>query len=126
MTAKGLPILCLDFDGCVHSYEKGWQDGEIYGELVPGFWDWYTRAIDHFTVVIYSSRSKSEEGVQAMKRWLASKNNGAIPQGMQFASEKPPAFITIDDRCIRFDGDWSAPDLSPSLLRKFQPWMTRV
>jgi hypothetical protein len=61
-----------------------------------------------------------------MKRWMSKQNGGnGIPQGLEFANEKPPSFITIDDRCIRFDGNWHAPELSPPLLRKFKPWMMR-
>jgi len=117
--------ICIDFDGVIHDYNKGWQGGVIYGDIVPGFWEWFERAQEYFSVVIYSSRASDPEGIMAMKRWLASRNNGAIPQGMEFANEKPAAFLTIDDRCIRFDGNWNAPELSPPLLRKFQPWTMR-
>lgn len=119
----GLPILCVDFDGVIHDYKHGWRNGEIYGALTEGFVDWLLLAQTHFRVVIYSSRSSVPAGVEAMKTWLARQNGGVMPPGLEFAHEKPPAMLTIDDRCIRFDGSWLDPQLNPERMRKFVPWM---
>ena len=133
--SKNKPIICIDFDGVIHSYERGWQDGSIYGSVVPGFFEWVERVRDHFKLVIYSSRSKSDDGVIAMGQWLHEQRNKWIAEGgkrnptepleMEFAHEKPPAFLTIDDRAIRFEGDWNAPELQPEAIAAFRPWMTR-
>lgn len=135
MTAEFKPTICIDFDGVIHSYEKGWQNGVIYGEVVPGFFEWVERVRDRFKLVIYSSRSKSEDGVLAMGMWLHEKRNAWIKAGGQrhpteplefdFAHEKPAAWLTIDDRAICFRGDWSAPELEPEALRAFKPWMSQ-
>lgn len=44
-------------------------------------------------------------------------NPGEYPE-VTFPEHKPPALITIDDRALRFDGEW--PDIIN--LRKFKPW----
>lgn len=116
----GLPILCVDFDGCIHDYRHGWRGGEIYGSVVPGFFAWLESTREYFRVVIYSSRSETQAGIQQMKTWLASQNGGIVPD-VEFAHRKPPAFLTIDDRAILFKGSWA--DLDPRRLREFKPWM---
>ena len=121
--AEGLPILCVDFDGVIHSYEHGWKKGEIYGTVVPGFFEWLELAQKYFTVVVYSSRSRDKGGVEAMKTWLAKANGGVLPNGLYFIHEKPPAFLTIDDRAICFKGNWL--ELDPKRLREFKPWMVQ-
>jgi hypothetical protein len=117
------PILCLDFDGVIHSYERGWQNGEIYGTVTPGFFQWAVEAQKLFRLVIYSSRSSTDEGRLAMGKWLADQMRTweGEPVTLEMAAEKPPAFLTIDDRAIRFEGRWDW--LNPSQLLEFRPWM---
>lgn len=129
------PIICIDFDGVIHSYERGWQNGEIYGTVVPGFFEWVERVRDHFKLVIYSSRSKDDDGIIAMGTWLHKQRNAWIKAGgnrnptepleIEFAHEKPPAFLTIDDRAIQFRGIWEDTDLDVESLKAFKPWMHR-
>ncbi len=126
------PTICVDFDGVIHSYERGWQGGVIYGQVVPGFFEWVESVRDRVKLVIYSSRSKTDEGVTAMSLWLHEKRDEWIKAGghrhptepltIEFAHEKPAAWLTIDDRAIRFQGEWSDPALSPDAILAFRPW----
>lgn len=137
------PILCVDFDGVIHDYLKGWQDGTIYGDVTPRFFEWASKANEHFRLQIYSSRSKTQEGRDAMRIWLQDQIRLWIDEAslfsrstdytrdryvqnviefFEFVSEKPPAFLTIDDRAIQFRGDWSVDWLNPERLREFKPW----
>lgn len=125
-------VICVDFDGVIHSYGKGWQGGEIYGHVVPGFWEWAEDMLcAGFALAIYSSRSKTPEGVSAMRAWLIAKaeEHGGMASGvgerLLFAHEKPPAWLTIDDRAVRFDGNWGAPELRPDAVDSFKPWTQR-
>lgn len=111
----GRPILALDFDGVLHWYRQGWQAADVIDdEPVPGAVDFVTRAQEHFKVMIYSSRSNHPGGIEAMRAWM---EKWGFPE-VDFATEKPSAFVTIDDRALTFDGNW--PD--PAELREFIPW----
>lgn len=124
------PILCLDFDGVIHSYSSGWKGADVIPDPpVDGAIAFMLGALHHFDVVIFSSRSNQPGGIEAMKAWLY-KNAGAAyresPDGpgiedVRFVTEKPPALITIDDRALTFDGTW------PSIesLKAFKPWNKR-
>jgi len=139
----GKPILCLDFDGVINPYSRGWQNGVLYeDDVVPGFFEWAEQATKLFRVTIYSSRSKTEDGKHDMRLWMVGR---AIEAGfnptvtdtgalrllnartanlilLDFAHEKPPAFLTIDDRAVQFRGDWTAWWLRPERLLAFKPW----
>lgn len=66
------PILCLDFDGVIHSYTSCWKGAHVIPDgPVPGAIPYMLNALDHFNVAIFSSRSRSILGRFAMKRWLS-------------------------------------------------------
>lgn len=111
-------ILCLDFDGVIHRYSKGWQGGEIYDPPVDGFKEWAAEAMKHFRLVVYSSRSKDPSNTADMRAWMYV--HGIDAHQFEFASEKPPAFLTIDDRALTFTGDWG--DYPMKWLLAFKPW----
>ena len=129
------PTLCLDFDGVIHRYSRGWKDGSIYDDVVAGFFDWAQKAYPLFRLVVYSSRSKTLAGIEEMRAWLEARylewattlteKPGLIVLDFTFSHEKPPAFLTIDDRGLQFRGDWNAWWLEPKTLRNFQPWTVK-
>lgn len=117
MNENSKPILCLDFDGVCHIYTRDWKGAEIIPDPpVPGLHAFLIRALDHFRVCIFSSRSHQPGGLEAMVAWFDVYGMGHLP--IEFPTHKPPAFLTIDDRAITFTGEW--PD--PKTLLDFKPW----
>lgn len=137
MTSK--PILCLDFDGVLHSYISGWKGAHFIPDPpTPGAMAFLVEAVKHFEVAIYSSRSGQEGGLLAMQTWVdywlgleygwdkgadvvAAANN--VRNNVKYPTEKPPARVTIDDRALTFSGNWADYDM-PGLLA-FKPWNKR-
>lgn len=124
------PILCLDFDGVVHSYASGWKGADVIPDPpVDGAIAFMLGALRHFDVAIYSSRSGEPKGIEAMRRWLRNHAGAAwyeSPDGpgiedVRFPASKPAAFVSIDDRALTFNGTW--PDVHS--LREFKPWNKR-
>ena len=126
----GKPILCLDFDGVVHSYTSGWQGADVIPDPpVPGAMDFLYRCLGKFRVAIFSSRSNQPSGIQAMRTWLARYAEADLGReklgwetpwwtAIEWPTEKPPAFLTIDDRALTFTGEWPA----INDLLAFKPW----
>lgn len=143
--------ICVDFDGVLHSYVSGWRGVAcIPDRPVPGAMQWLLEATERFDVFIYSARSSHWCGRRAMRRWLTEQmtrhlygrmtlgcndeeHRRAIADARDDASElvhqrlhwptrKPPAWLTIDDRCIRFDGLFPAMDE----IDCFVPWYAQI
>lgn len=126
------PILCLDFDGVIHSYTSKWENEHtIPDPPVPGADEFIIAAAEHFQIAIFSSRSKTFRGRWAMQAYIRDLLGSAPPSSAEamnrfdflyeeilYPTTKPAAFITIDDRALTFTGVW--PDIST--LKGFKPW----
>lgn len=120
------PILCLDFDGVIHSYTSGWKGARnIPDPPMPGALNFMAEALEEgWDVVIHSSRARYFGGISAMRAWLREHaGNGWDTMGpslcdVRFTRWKPPAVLTIDDRAMRFNGVW--PGLAA--IKKFKPY----
>lgn len=130
---SGKPILVLDFDGVINGYQSGWCGAHFIPDPpVPGAFEFMLLALNEFEVKILSSRSHQEGGIPAMMAYIEYWARKELPSGYAankiinqiawrkeaFPLEKPPAFVTIDDRALTFDGTWPSMDT----IRNFKPW----
>jgi hypothetical protein len=128
MSKKYKPILCLDFDGVIHSYTSGWRGARnIPDDPVDGAIDFIETMLHKgWDVVIHSSRSRHFGGIRAMRAWMKRHSGNSWNETMhgpgiedvRFVWFKPAALVTIDDRALTFTGVWP----SPEDLKSFKPW----
>lgn len=106
----------MDFDGVIHSYKSGWQGIDVINdEPVPGVKEFINNLRRDYQVYIVSTRTADPFGMQSVKRWLE-KYNIEVDK---VTAHKPPAYITIDDRCICFTGDFNG---LRAKIESFEPW----
>lgn len=116
MTKK---TVCVDFDGVIHKYSKGWQDGSIYDEPVEGAKEYLERLCKEYKVIIFTTRINPYPfGVLDADRLLKTRDD-AIPKinvlkwleknGFEnnkhfhgIRCQKPAAVAYIDDRAVNF------------------------
>lgn len=108
--------VAVDFDKVIHTYEHGWADGSIYGDLMPGAFVGLLTLMDHYAVYVHTTRSPRQ-----VARWIeriSGYNIDATPEwrprrfwntrGLLLVTRrKLPAIAYIDDRAVRFT-DWDS------------------
>jgi hypothetical protein len=121
--------VAVDFDGVIHGYSRGWQDGTIYDEPVPGAFDALRTLMADYAVVIHTTRDP-----WPVAQWVEERSK--IPtvveldvghkrefwddQGQILVTRfKLPAVAYIDDRGIRFlNWEQALTDLAAAVRRE--------
>lgn len=101
--ARPRRTICLDFDGVLHSYRSGWCGAEIIPDPpIHGTKDAIARLRQQYRIVIHSARCHTEAGRKAVEAWL--ERHGIEVDDV--CEHKPPALVYVDDRAVRFRGNW--------------------
>lgn len=110
--------IAVDFDGVIHSYSTPWKDHHIIPDQpVVGAIEWLNEIGKDFTVVIHTTRAKTELGMNAVSQYLTRHGCKIF---CKITSDKPPALIYLDDRAVRFEGPGTFP--TKDQIHKFRPW----
>lgn len=90
-----MKTLVIDFDGVIHEYSEGWEDGSIYDPPVEGARENLKKLATQYELVIHTTRENKQE----IKRWL--KIYG-FDMPLKIVTGKPRGIAYIDDRAVRF------------------------
>ena len=98
--------IAIDFDGPIHKYSKGWQDGKIYDEPVEGALEAMAELYHKgYEIVIFTTR----EDIREVDYWIDKQCDKCFAVTSEqrelkyeVTNKKPPAIAYIDDRGIRF------------------------
>ena len=142
--------IAIDFDGVIHAYSKGWQDGSCYDKPVDGVFAAIVSLFRNgYSVFIFSTRNSKQ-----IKKWMKEncyetdyEYNGmggdpgdyrypkfgftveVIPFWKKFWNKKNvvgitkrklPAHCYVDDRALNFKGEWGETLIDIDFFKTYQ------
>jgi hypothetical protein len=115
--------LCVDFDGVISDYSKGYQGIGVFGAPISGAdTALHKLRLEGWKIIIFTTRGEISE----LARYLHVHNipfdeinkNSSNPPGSNIG--KPIADAYLDDRAIRFTGDWTKAYQEVTTLKPWQ------
>lgn len=107
----------VDFDQTLASHNDGWRDGQIYGDPIPGAIEALHALVAVRSVFIVTARHRRFH--RAVADWLT-RHSGLVAtvdddpdraywlgDSLLVTNKKLGAALYIDDRGLRFNGDWA-------------------
>jgi hypothetical protein len=99
--------LAVDFDGVIHKYSKGWQDGSIYDLPIDGALLSLKKLHEDFNIIIFTTRlnpavEDSDIQNKLITDWLAKYGFEKGKHYDQITGSKPMAQLYLDDRGMKF------------------------
>lgn len=101
-------VLAIDFDGVIHKNSKGFYDGTIYDDPIPGTKEALEFLSKKYTLVIYTCKALPERplingktGIELIWEWL--KKHDLDQYISDITGKKIRAAFYIDDKAIKFN-----------------------
>jgi len=102
----------VDFDGVIHANSKGFYDGTVYDDPIPGSRDALIALSKKYKIIVFSAKAREDRmliggktGVELIWEWLKKYDMDQYVEDV--TAEKPRAVYYIDDKAIRFV-DWNS------------------
>lgn len=92
------PTIAIDFDGVMNAY-NGWKGDDELFEPRLGLREFLAELYSDYRIVVHSTRPKEK-----IEEWLIKHELGLLIN--RVTSYKPVAIAYIDDRSIRFEGNF--------------------
>ena len=103
--------ILIDLDGVLNTYTGGY-DEKFIPPLKDGADVFLEKLAEKFDLKLFTTRSKV-----LVERWC--KDNDIMHYFSEITNVKKMAWLIIDDRCIKFDGNYQ---LMLSKILEFKPW----
>ena len=94
--------IAVDFDGVIHTFDKGWYDGTCYGKPIEGSIEAIKKLSQKWNVIIFTAKAadrplvNGKTGKELVEEWL--EMHGVLECVKEVTSEKPRAEYYIDDK----------------------------
>ncbi|UTY27633.1 PBECR2 nuclease fold domain-containing protein [Treponema putidum] len=116
--SENMKTIAIDFDGVINSFKSGWKGPEFTDEPVNGAFEAINILLNEgYKVIIYSTRAETVEGKNTIYNYLL--GNGINIREIEVTDKKPIALVYIDDRAIKFSGNWNE---TLDKIKKFKTW----
>ena len=105
-----LKNIAIDFDGVIHTFDKGFHDGTCYGDPIEGSLEALKEIAKEYNIIIFTAKAKpsrplvdGKTGTELVQEWLEKHN--VMQYVKEITAEKPRSQIYIDDKGYHFQ-DW--------------------
>lgn len=115
ITARFKKLLLIDLDGVLNTYD-GKFDEKYIPEIKEGASKFLRTLCENYSIKIFTTRNRL-----LASKWLIANNLDKYIDDI--TNIKEPAWLHIDDRCVKFDGDF---DKTFNQIQNFEVWFKKA
>ena len=104
-------VVLIDLDGVLNEY-RGIYDEEKIPELKFGAREFLLNLSNKYSVKLFTTRNRL-----LTSKWIINNNLDGFIEDV--TNIKEPCWLYVDDRCVKFDGDFS---MLQNKIDNFKPW----